>query len=202
MSRQSAYKDLRSASRASTATSTDSQAPESTLSKSALERRVLDLKQDNASLLSQVNSQVTLLSTRNAEKEALYNELESIKATQADLESENQLLQRQSSSKSRSTSGSSSASQQRINELEEELLAYRDRFSAISLEMERKEAEIEDLLQDGEARDSEHLEQLSKLQEEWGRELAHLKAERDELNEVSSSSSRNALHEIGCTAFG
>jgi chromosome segregation ATPase len=183
LSRQNIHKDLRSASRASMTTPTDNQSTDSSASRPQLEKKVQELKQDNASLLSQVNAQITMLSTRQAEKETLYAELESVKASLADLENEHQLLQRQSS-RNRSTSSSSSASQQRISELEEEVLAYRDRFAGIALEMERKEAEIEDLLQDGEARDGEHIESLNKLQDEWRRRTADLQAERDELNDV------------------
>lgn len=145
-----------------------------------------ELRQDNASLLSQIKAQVAMLASRSSEKDALYAELESTKAAHAELETEYGLLRQQAAGRKRSSSSSSAASssQARMNELEDELLAYRDRFSAISLEMERKEAEIEDLLQDSEARDAEHLDQIKTAQEDWVKRTQDLKGERDELNEV------------------
>lgn len=67
-----------------------------------------------------------------------------------------------------------------IFDTSQEINHYRDKTSSIMLEMERKESEIEDLLQDGDARDVE----VENLRKDWQAELDHTRAQRDEAREV------------------
>ena len=67
----------------------------------------------------------------------------------------------------------------------QEINHYRDKTSSIMLEMERKESEIEDLLQDGDARDVE----VENMRKDWQAELDHIRIQRDEAREVRLFSS-------------
>ena len=143
-------------------------------------KQVESLTKDNASLLSQINAQVAMLAARNAEKEQLYDSMEQLKQSNLELETQLSLVGGSShprsstiSSRNQSTRTSSALSHrsqnemvQQMREMEEELNHYRDKFSSTMLEMERKEAEIEDLLQDGESRDDEHMLEVQDLADE------------------------------------
>lgn len=63
--------------------------------RSKLDRKLRELEEENTSLRSQVNAQVTMLSTRNGEKEDLQDEVERLRRTIMELEDELELRQRE-----------------------------------------------------------------------------------------------------------
>ena len=148
-------------------------------------------------MLSQINAQVTMLASRNAEKEQLYQELERVKEANVDLEAELAISSNKPSKidrRSRSSRSSPYADfEDRIASLEDELAAYQDKLSTVSLEMERKEAEIEELLNDGDARDHQHTNEIQKLQEEWTVQTEDLRNERNEIEQVSITFEMNCI---------
>ena len=131
-----------------------------------------------------MDAQSTLLASRNAEKEQLAADLDTLKQDNADLEAELSIKEASGAARRATgalTNGSPASS---LDALQEEINHYRDKMASNLLELERKESEIEELLQDGDARDADHADELARLQKDWSDEYEDLKAHRDELEDV------------------
>lgn len=129
---------------------------------------------------SQVNAQVTMLSTRNDEKEQLYDEIELLKQDILGLEGELQANQQ-----GRRKSGASEESQERhIADLEDELNAYKDKLSAAMLDLERREKEVEELNHELDQREEEHGQEMAKVTDEWRAALEEVRHDKDHLTDV------------------
>ncbi|GJN94269.1 hypothetical protein Rhopal_007343-T1 [Rhodotorula paludigena] len=117
--------------------------------------------------------QLTMLSTRNDEKDSLRVQVEDLKADLQAVENELELATRAA----RRARGSQGGEGDR-EELERELDTHRDRAASLSLELEdvktqldAKEREIEDLLREIDERDEVHRQDVERVAEEWRDEV-------------------------------
>ena len=116
-----------------------------------------------------------MLSAKNEEKEHLYDEIELLKQDIVELEAEQEQQQRRQPS----VSGSPSA-----EELHGELDRYRDKLAAATLDLDRREKEIEELNNDLNARETEHEQELAKITNEWREALEETRRDKDQLTDV------------------
>lgn len=183
-----------------------------------------DLEQDNNSLRSQLAAQLTMLATRNAEKTALAEDVEDLRAEIERMGGE--LDEHAQARADRSLEGLEGKTKEQLllvslNQrdgliVEPELISMdrglqendenRDRASAQALivegletQLEEKEREIEGLLQDLEDRDADHTEQAKQYEEEL-QDLQNLPAAiqdaEEELEELRATL-RDAQQELG-----
>lgn len=122
------------------------QAAEAEESKQALEAEVAKLRREN-------EAQITMLGTHHAEKESLY---ETIDQLRSQLQSGNPKAIREVEE----------SYQERLEDVEAQNNELRDQLHQDQLEMARKEQEIEELLNEGEDRDTQHAQELHSLREE------------------------------------
>ncbi|GAA5956818.1 hypothetical protein JCM21900_004350 [Sporobolomyces salmonicolor] len=158
-------------------------------SRGTIRREVEKLEQENASLRSQVSAQLTMLSTRNDEKDALREQVEHLKQDLVALENELDVATRAQTKRDREGPGDHGGKSR--EELEEELNAYRDRATSLSLELEdvktkldEKEREIEELLADWDEKDEVHKEEIRRVDEEWREEVEGARAGEREAKEI------------------
>ncbi|GAA5873076.1 hypothetical protein JCM1840_007316 [Sporobolomyces johnsonii] len=158
-------------------------------SRGTIRREVEKLEQDNASLRSQVSAQLTMLSTRNDEKDALREQVEHLKQDLVALENELDVATRAQTKRDREGAGDHGGKSR--EELEQELNAYRDRATSLSLELEgvktkldEKEREIEELLADLDEKDELHREEIGRVDEEWRAEVEGARAGEQEAKEI------------------
>lgn len=138
-----------------------------------LEREVEELEKENAQLRSQVNAQVTMLSARNDEKDQLYDEIEALKQDVLALEAES------ASSRDRRGSGASHGSDV-VQELEDELNAYRDKLAAAMLDLQNREKEVVELNAELDEQDSTH----GRAVEQWKTALEEARRDKDQLTDA------------------
>ncbi|BGP03966.1 anucleate primary sterigmata protein b [Rhodotorula toruloides] len=136
-------------------------------------QEVEKLEQDNATLRSQLSAQLTMLSTRNDEKNELQAQVEDLKAELAAVEGELEAERRE-----RQRSRGIGAEGGDREDLEKALDSHRDRASSLALELEdvraaldAKEREIEELLAELDEREQVHQEELGKVADEWRDEV-------------------------------
>ena len=118
-----------------------------------LQRRIRELREDNASLSSQLGAQATLLASRDAEKEQLLDELDAVRQDVGELEAE--LAAR----------GGAGPLAPDAARLEDELNQLRDRLSSEMLENERKEQELQELVADADNREAELVAEVDRLKQ-------------------------------------
>ncbi|KAK4701233.1 MFS transporter, PHS family, inorganic phosphate transporter, partial [Phenoliferia sp. Uapishka_3] len=146
-------------------------------------------EEELASLRSQVTAQVTMLSARNAEKEALQNLVEGLKQDVAQLEDDLDQRERENERKER---GEGVGEEKGMEELEQENAEHRDRASSHALQIEElerqldeKEKELEEVLQDLDNKDEDTRRALKQVEEEWRREVEDARMREDEARGVT-----------------
>lgn len=139
----------------------------------SLERKVDELEKENAKLRAQVNAQVTMLSTRNDEKDQLYDEIEALKQDVLALEAE--LTNTHGRRGSETSNGSAT-----IRELEDELNSYRDKLSAAMLDLEKRDTEVQELNAELDQQDADHVRSLK----EWKTALEEARQDKDALTDA------------------
>ncbi|GAA6063821.1 hypothetical protein JCM10212_002578 [Sporobolomyces blumeae] len=160
-------------------------------SRGVIRREVEKLEQDNASLRSQLTAQLTMLSTRNDEKDALRDQVEHLKqdlgAVEDELESALRRLER-AEGKRGAGADVDDASRE---DLERDLDMYRDRATALALELEEtkskldeKEHEIEELLAELDEKDQELKNLAERVDEEWREEVEGARQAEKEAKDV------------------
>ncbi|GAA6023302.1 hypothetical protein JCM11491_006887 [Sporobolomyces phaffii] len=148
-------------------------------SRGVIRREVEKLEQDNATLRSQVTAQLTMLSTRNDEKDSLREQVEHLKqdlvAVESELENAMRRIERREGKRGVDDAGVGEMTRE---ELERELDTYRDRSTSLLLELEEtkakldeKEREIEELIAELDEKDHELQEVAAKVDEEWREEV-------------------------------
>ncbi|KAH8918875.1 hypothetical protein BT69DRAFT_538771 [Atractiella rhizophila] len=151
-----------------------------------LERRLADLEQENASLRSQTIAQVTMLTSRNTEKEKLYDEIEVLKEEYGRLQTDFERVKRErdrerAGSRARSMIDDGGDGERSREEMEDDINAYRDKVAAMELRLEQKEKEIDDLMHDLDMRDQEHGDEVKRAEEDWKAEIDEARAAKEEM---------------------
>ncbi|PLW51862.1 hypothetical protein PCASD_00909 [Puccinia coronata f. sp. avenae] len=147
-----------------------------------LEKQIRELEGENIELRSQVNAQVKMLTTKNAEKDKLQDQVSNLKREIMDLQDE--LDQDAHEFQKFQQAGSTSLHDQAADEVREELNMYRDKSASALLTLEKKEKEVDELNAELEERDAFFNEEIQKLTNQYNQELEAVKAERDEYQEV------------------
>lgn len=142
-----------------------------------LQRAVDSLEDENGQLRSQVNAQVTMLATRNDEKEQLYDELEAIK--QDNLALENELQEYKNNG-----GGSASDKEAALQDMEDELNNYRDKLSEAMLDLERKEKEVEELNAELDQKEADQEKDILNAIDEWKAALEEARQDKDQLTDA------------------
>ncbi|GAA5974673.1 hypothetical protein JCM11641_007052 [Rhodosporidiobolus odoratus] len=149
-------------------------------------REVERLEQESSSLRSQVSAQLTMLTTRNDEKQHLQVQVEELKADCAALENELDHAQRE-----RERSREERAEEGDRGDLADDLNRHRDRATALSLELEdtktqldAKEREIEELLAELDERAAQHDDDVAKVEGEWRDEVERARAAEAEAKQL------------------
>ncbi|PLW44874.1 hypothetical protein PCANC_10784 [Puccinia coronata f. sp. avenae] len=147
-----------------------------------LEKQIRELEGENIELRSQVNAQVKMLTTKNAEKDKLQDQVSNLKREIMDLQDE--LDQDAHEFQKFQQAGSTSLHDQAADEVREELNMYRDKSASALLTLEKKEKVVDELNAELEERDAFFNEEIQKLTNQYNQELEAVKAERDEYQEV------------------
>jgi predicted nucleic acid-binding Zn-ribbon protein len=154
---------------------------------------VEQLRHENAELRREVGAQTSMLTSRNREKERLYQEIEDLKMGQRRGDGRSDILDR-SISRAHGRSSSRTSSQTRVTQLgdaEREMYEsrngqLRDEISRLKLENQQLAEEMEKLLDELDAigNTREELDQLQKrfddLTEDTNQEILAMQRERDE----------------------
>ncbi|GAA5902534.1 uncharacterized protein JCM6883_001440 [Sporobolomyces salmoneus] len=162
-----------------------------------IRREVEKLEQDNATLRSQLTAQLTMLSTRHDEKDALREQVEQLKqdliVVENELESATRRIERRDGKRTCEGGGEMSR-----EELERELDTYRDRSTSLSLELEEtkskldeKEREIEELINELDEKDHELQDVAQRVDEEWREEVEGARQAEKEAKEAFEERERD-----------
>lgn len=119
-----------------------------------------------------------MLSARNEEKDQLYEQMELLKQDVLALEGELQ-------SKEQELHNRREGSPETVQALEEEVNSYRDKLTSATLDLERRDKEIEELNNELQTREEEHEAELAKVADEWRDALDEARREKDHLADVS-----------------
>ncbi|MBW0464402.1 hypothetical protein O181_004117 [Austropuccinia psidii MF-1] len=145
-----------------------------------MHKQIGELETENASLHSRLNNQVSMLSTRSAEKEKLQEQVNSLKRKILDLEDELDRGERDFENLQRRDDTHQGAA----DGLRDELNMYRDKLASALLTLEKKEKEIDELNAELQDRDNLYNQQIEKVAQELGSELVNAQAQRNELQEL------------------
>ncbi|KAG0151856.1 hypothetical protein CROQUDRAFT_401337 [Cronartium quercuum f. sp. fusiforme G11] len=137
------------------------------------------LEDENASLRSQINAQVTMLTTRNTEKEKLQDQVHSLKRQMMELEEE---IQRGDCAIENIQNRQNV--QVEDDELREELNMYRDKLASALLNLEKREKEIDELNLELQERETMYAQQMEQVNQECTVDLDSAKAEMDHLQDL------------------
>lgn len=137
------------------------------------------LEDENASLRSQITAQVTMLTTRNTEKEKLQDQVHNLKRQVIELEED---LQRGDCEIEKIQNRNNDPIEG--DELREELNLYRDKLASALLNLEKREKEIDELNQELQERENLYAQQMDQVNQECSTDLESAKAEMDQLQDM------------------
>ncbi|KAH9815255.1 hypothetical protein DFH28DRAFT_969151 [Melampsora americana] len=137
------------------------------------------LEDENASLRSQITAQVTMLTTRNSEKDKLQDQVHNLKRQVIELEED---LQRGDCEIEKIQNRNNDPIEG--DELREELNLYRDKLASALLNLEKREKEIDELNQELQERENLYAQQMDQVNQECSTDLESAKAEMDHLQDM------------------